>query len=58
MINGLQFLDTLALVNFAAQLNNMDFFQYQATNDDLLDEMKITNQKLDRMIELLEKLTG
>lgn len=58
MINGLQFLDTLALINFAAQLNNMDFLQNQATNDALLDEMKITNQKLDRMIELLEKLTG
>ena len=53
-----EFLDILAIISFAMQVQNAADISSQATNNDLLEELHrdvdILNSKLDRLLQLVE----
>lgn len=53
-----EFLDIITILSFAMQLMNNDALAKQSTNDDVLDELRadvsVLNQKLDRLLSLVE----
>lgn len=53
-----EFLDIITILGFAMQLMNNDALQRQATNNDLLNELRrdvnMLSSKLDRLISLAE----
>lgn len=54
-----EFLDILTLLSFYLQVINMEELKRQATNDDIIDElksdMKEINEKLEKVLKILEK---
>lgn len=60
MRNDLQFLDILAMVSFALQIQNYQELKKQATNNQVIDElhadMDRLEQKVDQVLQLLHSL--
>lgn len=60
MRNDLEFLDILAIVSFALQMQNYQALQKQATNNQVLEElhadMDRLERKVDQVLQLLHSL--
>lgn len=60
MRNDLEFLDILAMVSFALQMQSYQALQKQATNNQVLEElhadMDRLEQKVDQVLQLLHSL--
>lgn len=60
MQNNLEFLDILAMVSFALQIQNYQELKKQATNDQVIDELHVDinrlEYKIDQVLQLLHSL--
>lgn len=62
MGNNLEFLDVLAIVSFALQMQNTEHLYKQATNNDVIrdihEDIDRLDRKLDKLLELFPSHTS